>query len=194
MVSAFTIFFSNKHLTPKGVYLHETMMALAEILKIKRNEKGEVTAEALKAGAKIVLPNNPLSEDIKKIIDGNRDKEYAHYIAHYYYEECHELYQVSADNYDFVSTTMPLWGLIGTVLGLIAMFDTLGADVTVEALSPQLALSLKTTLYGAVYATLYRIPGVRFEQRMKSLESDYDLLLKSLDVIMISKPVIEVAE
>jgi biopolymer transport protein ExbB/TolQ len=56
--------------------------------------------------------------------------------------ECHELYDSSGSHLEFVSGAMPLFGLIGTILGLIAMFDSLGSNVSVESLSPQLALAL----------------------------------------------------
>lgn len=193
-ISAFTIFFSNKHLVQRAAWMHDTLLALSDILKIQRNKKGEVVAEPLAKGTKITLPDNPLVHDLSRIIATESNTEYAHYIAHTYFEDCQELYEQSADNFDFVSQTMPLFGLIGTVLGLIAMFDTLGADIRVEALSPQLALALKTTLYGAIFSSLYRIIAARFEQRLKVLEHDYDAFIKAVDVLVQAKPEIEVAQ
>lgn len=187
-----TIFFSNKHLVQKAVYLQDTMVALTQILNLRRNSKGEVVADPLSENAKITLPDNPLTQDLKRIFESGRNKEYANYVAHSYYDECQELYEVAGDNYDFVSQTMPLFGLIGTVLGLISMFDTLGSDIRVEALSPQLALALKTTLYGAIFASFYRILAVRFELRLKALDNDFENLVKAIDVIAAGKPVIEV--
>src|SRR5205814_10022128 len=109
------------------------------------------------------------------------------YIAHSYYVECHELYDHSGTHLDFVSGAMPLFGLMGTVLGLISMFDSLGSVATVEALSPQLALALKTTLYGAMYSTAYRIAATRFDQRLKGLGYDYDTLCRALQVLIENK-------
>jgi hypothetical protein len=37
---------------------------------------------------------------------------------------------------------MPPFGLIGTVIGLIGMFDRLGSNTSVENLAPELAISL----------------------------------------------------
>ena len=89
---------------------------------------------------------------------------------------------------------MPLFGLIGTIVGLIAMFDSLGGNVTVEAVSPQLALALKTTLYGAIFSSLYKIIGSRFEQRQKFLEYDFDAFTRFLEVLITHKNTIEVAK
>jgi len=190
--SVFTIFFSNKHLVTRAAYMQDTMVSLNQVLNIRRNSKGEIVDDALPEDAKILLPDNPLTQDLKNLIEGNRDLEYANFVAHSYYEECKELYEFCADNYDFVSQTMPLFGLIGTVLGLISMFDTLGADITVEALSPQLALALKTTLYGAIFASIYRILAVRFDQRLKSLENDYEGFSRALEVLVSTRPKMEI--
>jgi biopolymer transport protein ExbB/TolQ len=88
---------------------------------------------------------------------------------------------------------MPLFGLMGTVLGLIAMFDSLGSSATVEAIAPQLALALKCTLYGALFSSLYKISATRFEQRLKGLDYDFDTLCRALKVIFDNQAHVEVA-
>ena len=103
-----------------------------------------------------------------------------------------QLYESSNSNFDFVSGTMPLFGFIGTIIGLLAMFVSLGSDVTVESLSPQLALALKTTLYGAIFSSFYKIIGTRFERRMVDLDYDYDILVRALQVVIENKNTIDV--
>jgi flagellar motor component MotA len=191
-VSAFTLFFSSKHLVARAAYMQDTLSALDSVLKIRRSQAKDFVGQPIQINAVITLPNNPLSEDIQRLLENGKDEEYAEYLAHSYYVGCHELYEFSNDNFDFVSNVMPLFGLIGTIVGLISMFDTLGADVTVEALSPQLALALKTTLYGAIFSSVYRIIGVRFGQRLTSLDYDYDAFLRALKTLIKNKAVIEV--
>ena len=113
-------------------------------------------------------------------------------MAHSYFVECSELYDHSGAQLDFVAGAMPLFGLMGTVLGLISMFDSLGSVVTVEAIAPQLALALKCTLYGVLYSAGYKINATRFEQRLKALDYDYDTLCRALKVIFDNDAVIEV--
>ena len=72
------------------------------------------------------------------------------------------------------------------------MFDSLGSVVTVEALSPQFALALKTTLYGAVFATAYKLLATRFEQRQKALDYDFETLCRGLEVVLDNELVVEV--
>lgn len=191
--STFVIFFSSKHLNSRATSMQETIVALKNILNIKRGRDGSIAVGPISSNVSIVLPDNSLSRDIQEIVSVGKSFDYAEFVAHSYYVECHELYESSHSNFDFVSATMPLFGLIGTIIGLIAMFDSLGSDVTVESLSPQLALALKTTLYGAIFSSLYKIIGTRFERRMVDLDYDYDSLCRALQVIIENKNTIEVA-
>jgi biopolymer transport protein ExbB/TolQ len=190
--STFIIFFSSKHLNTRASSMQETIVALKNILNIKRGRDGSIAVGPLDANVKIELPDNSLSRDIQELVSTGKTFDYAEFVAHSYYVECHELYESSSANFDFVSATMPLFGLIGTIIGLIAMFDSLGSDVTVESLSPQLALALKTTLYGAIFSSFYKIIGTRFERRMVDLDYDYDTFCRALQVIVENKNKIEI--
>ena len=192
LFSTFVIFFSSKHLNTRASSMQETLVALQNLLNIKRGRDGNIAVGPIDSNVPIELPDNSLSRDIQEIVSTGKSFDYAEFVAHSYYVECHELYESSSSNYDFVSGTMPLFGLIGTIIGLIAMFDSLGSDVTVESLSPQLALALKTTLYGAIFSSFYRIIGTRFERRMVDLDYDYDTFCRALQVIVENKNTIEV--
>ena len=191
-LSTFIIFFSSKHLNNRATSMQETVVALKNILNIKRGRDGSVAVGPVDNNVSIELPDNPLSRDIQELVASQKNFEYAEYVAHSYYQDCHELYESSNSNFDFVSATMPLFGLIGTIIGLIAMFDSLGSDVTVESLSPQLALALKTTLYGAIFSSFYKIIGTRFERRMVDLDYDYDAFCRALQVIVENRNRVEI--
>lgn len=192
LFSSFTIFISTKHLNTRASHMQETLVALQNVLNIKRGRDGLIAVGPVKRKSVIELPDNYLSRDIQEVVAAGKSFDYAEFVAHSYYVECHELYESSNSNFDFVSGAMPLFGLIGTIVGLIAMFDSLGADVTVESLSPQLALALKTTLYGAVFSSLYRIIGTRFERRMVDLDYDYETFCRALQVIIENENTVEV--
>ena len=190
--STFIIFFSSKHLTIRATSIQETITALKTLLNIKRARDGSIAVGLVESNVSIQLPDNSLSRDIQELVSSGKNIDYAEFVAHSYYAECHELYESSNSNFDFVSATMPLFGLIGTIIGLLAMFDSLGSDVSVESLSPQLALALKTTLYGAIFSSFYKIIGTRFERRMVDLDYDYDILCRALQVVIENKNTIEV--
>ncbi|MCC6811899.1 MAG: MotA/TolQ/ExbB proton channel family protein [Deltaproteobacteria bacterium] len=194
LLSAVTVFFSSKHITAKATMLQETLVALEDGLALRRDRAGELKTGPMEKGMRIELPDNALVRDLVAVQEKQKDYEYAEYVAYSYYVECQELYDHSAAHLDFVAGTMPLLGLMGTVLGLISMFDSLGSVVTVEQLSPQLALALKCTLYGALYSSLYKISATRFEQRLKSLDYDFDTVCRALKVIFDNKAAIEVKQ
>lgn len=192
VLSAVTVFFSSKHLTPKAAQLQETLAALEDILTLRRDSAGELKTAPLEKGMRIRLPDNALVRDLVAVQDRRKSYQYAEYVAYSYYVECHELYDHSGAHLDFVAGAMPLFGLMGTVLGLIGMFDSLGSVVTVEALAPQLGLALKCTLYGALYSSGYKISATRFEQRLRGLSYDYDTFCRALAVIFENGALIEV--
>jgi biopolymer transport protein ExbB/TolQ len=192
LLSTMTMFFSSRHLTPKAAQLQETLAALEETLTLRRNREGEVRVGPVESGMKVKLPDNAFVRDLATVQERKKSYDYAEYIVHSYYVECQELYDHAGAHLDFVSGSMPLFGLMGTVLGLISMFDSLGRVATVEAIAPQLALALKCTLYGALLSSLYKIAATRFEQRLKGLDYDFDTLCRALKVIFDNQAVIEV--
>lgn len=191
-LTSFTIFFSSKHVIPAAAYLQDTLVPLRNILMIRRDGEGNVKAGPLVEGMTVKLPDNPLVRDIQTLLEKNPDLDYAEYIAHEYYVQCHEVYDHSSSHLEFVATAMPMFGLIATIIGLIGMFEGLGAEVTVEFLSPQLALALKCTLYGVLLAVLYKIIASRFDQRLKALDYDFETFCRALKVLIDNKAVIEV--
>jgi biopolymer transport protein ExbB/TolQ len=192
LISSITIFFSSRHLIRNATYLQDTLAELRKFLYLKKDESGWIKVGPIEPGAKAKLPDNPLVRDIQVCLKREKGREYTEYVAHEYYVDCRELYDHFHSHLNFVAGAMPLFGLIGTIVGLIGMFDSLGANVSIEVLSPQLALALKTTLYGAVFASLYTIIASRFDQRIRALEYDYEILCRALDVMVENKAVIEV--
>src|SRR5215510_8347302 len=192
LISLLTVLFSTRHLTPKAAQLQETLAALEDALTLRRNRAGELKTRPLEKGMRVRLPDNALVRDLAAVQEQGKSYEYAEYVAHSYYVECSELYDHSGAHLDFVAGAMPLFGLMGTVLGLMALFDSLGSVVTVEALAPQLAMALKTTLYGALYASVYKIMASRFEQRLKALDYDFETFCRALQVLIDNRVAVEV--
>jgi biopolymer transport protein ExbB/TolQ len=192
LLATITMFFSSRHLTPKAAQLQETLASIEETLTLRRDREGELRVGPMEKGMKVRLPDNALARDLVTVQERKKSYEYAEFIVHSYYVECQELYDHAGAHLDFVSGSMPLFGLMGTVLGLISMFDSLGSVATVEAIAPQLALALKCTLYGALLSSLYKIAATRFENRLKGLDYDFDTLCRALHVIFENQAIIEV--
>jgi biopolymer transport protein ExbB/TolQ len=192
VLSSLTIFFSSRHLIRNATHLQETTAALRKALHMRKDESGWIKAGPIEPGTHVKLPDNPLARDLQAVLRREKGKEYAEYVGHQYYVDCREMYDHFHSHLEFTAGVMPLIGLVGTVVGLIGMFDALGSNTSVESLAPQLAISLKCTLYGAILATVYMIVASRYDQRIKSLEYDYDILLHSLEVLVENEAVIEV--
>jgi biopolymer transport protein ExbB/TolQ len=190
--SSLTVFFSGRHRIEKAVHLQDTVAALRRFLYMKRDEQGYIKVGPIEPGTKVKLPDNPLVREIQAVLKRKKGKEYAEYVAHDYYVDCRELYDHFHAHLDFVANVMPLFGLIGTVIGLIGMFDRLGSNTSVESLAPELAISLQCTLWGAILASAYLSAASRFDQRIKALEYDYDILVHSLDVLVENAADVEV--
>ena len=190
--ASLTVFFSSKHLIKNATYISETVVTLRKSLHMRRDEEGNIKVGPIEAGTRIKLPDNPLVREIQAVLKRKKGKEYTEYVAHQYYVDCRELYDHFHAHLDFVANVMPLFGLIGTVIGLIGMFDRLGSNTSIENLSPQLAISLQCTLWGAIFASIYLTLASRFDQRIKALEYDYDILVHSLDVLVENGGEIEV--
>jgi biopolymer transport protein ExbB/TolQ len=186
------VFFSRKHLIKNAIYVSQTVTALRKSLHMRKDEQGFIKVGPIEPGTKLKLPDNPLVREIQAVLKRKKGKEYAEYVAHQFYVDCRELYDHFHAHLEFVANVMPLFGLIGTVIGLIGMFDRLGSNTSVENLSPQLAISLQCTLWGAILASVYMTIASRFDQRIKALEYDYDILVHSLDVLVENGADIEV--
>jgi biopolymer transport protein ExbB/TolQ len=187
-----TVFFSGRHVLKNATYVQETVTALRKFLAMKRDETGWIKVGPIEPGTKVKLPDNPLVREIQAVLKRKKGKEYAEYVAHQYYVDCRELYDHLHAHLEFVAGVMPLFGLIGTVIGLIGMFDRLGSNTSVENLAPELAISLQSTLFGAILASAYMSAASRFDQRIKALEYDYDILVHSLEVLVQNAAEIEV--
>jgi biopolymer transport protein ExbB/TolQ len=182
--SSLAVFFSSKHLIKNAVYISDTVVALRKQLYMRRDDAGNIKVGPIEPGTKIKLPDNPLVRELQVVLKRKKGKEYGEYVAHQYYVDCRELYDHFHAHLDFVANVMPLFGLIGTVIGLIGMFDRLGSNTSIENLSPQLAISLQCTLWGAIFASMYMTIASRFDQRIRALEYDFDILLHSFDVLV----------
>lgn len=190
--SSLTVFLSSRHVVENAVHLSNTVAAMRKALYMKRDDQGNIKAGPIDEGAPIKLPDNPLVRELQSVLRHKKGQEYTEYVAHHYYVDCRERYDHFHAHLEFVANVMPLFGLIGTVIGLIGMFDRLGSNTSVENLAPELAISLQCTLFGAILASVYLSAASRFEQRIKALEYDYEILVHGLDVLVRHNAHIEV--
>ena len=78
--------------------------------------------------------------------------------------------------------TAPAFGMIGTLIGLIVMLDTMGSDPC--ALGAGLAVALNTTLYGVLLARLIFVPAAnKLQQRQEILRFRHELVVEGMALL-----------
>ncbi|MDD9907325.1 MAG: MotA/TolQ/ExbB proton channel family protein, partial [Rhodospirillaceae bacterium] len=78
--------------------------------------------------------------------------------------------------------TAPAFGMIGTLIGLIVMLDTMGSDP--GALGAGLAVALNTTLYGVLLARLIFVPAAnKLQQRQEILRFRHDSVVEGMALL-----------
>jgi chemotaxis protein MotA len=94
-------------------------------------------------------------DEIKEILD-NRIQQY------------HEQEYSAAGIYRTMATLSPAFGIIGTLIGLIAMMQGMGDDIA--SIGPAMATALTTTLYGALFANMLFMPiAIKVEKRIDEI-------------------------
>jgi len=78
--------------------------------------------------------------------------------------------------------TAPAFGMVGTLVGLIIMLDTMGSDPS--SLGPALAVALCTTLYGVLMARLMFLPAAqKLQQRQEIMRFRNELMAEGLALL-----------
>ena len=89
---------------------------------------------------------------------------------------------VQANILKSMGSTAPAFGMIGTLVGLMVMLDTMGSDPS--QLGPGLAVALCTTLYGVLMARLVFIPAAnKVEQRQQIMRFRNHLLVEGFAML-----------
>ncbi|MBT4790281.1 MAG: hypothetical protein HON90_01810 [Halobacteriovoraceae bacterium] len=61
-------------------------------------------------------------------------------------------YEESVDRLEVLAKYPPAFGMMGTIIGLIAVLKEMGSDTGIESVGPNMAVALITTLYGIFIA------------------------------------------
>ena len=117
------------------------------------------------------LDNEFLKKSIQLVVDGT-DPELVRAILDTEIGVLEDRHSANKAVFDNLAEFAPSYGMIGTLVGLIAMLGNL-ADVS--SLGPNMAVALITTMYGSMMANMFGIPiakklAARSAQEVKSME------------------------
>lgn len=118
------------------------------------------------------LEDNFLRKGILLIVDGT-DPELVRNIMETEITFIEQRHKENQRFWERLAELAPAWGMIGTLIGLIAMLDSL-TDPTV--IGPKMAVALITTLYGTVLANFVAMP---IANKLK-VKSNEEILVKEV--------------
>jgi len=134
--------------------------ALVEIARTA-SAKGKVSLEKSLPG----IENNFLRQGVQMLVDGYSSAEIRE-IMDTSIQQMYEAESSSAGIYRTMAKLAPAFGIIGTLIGLISMMQSMGSDI--RGLGPAMAVALTTTLYGVTMANLLCLPiAIKVERRIE---------------------------
>lgn len=121
------------------------------------------------------VANDFLSRGIQLLVDGH-DPDVVRTLLNKDLQQGVERHDWGRKIFESLGDVAPAMGMIGTLIGLVAMLANMSDPKTI---GPAMAIALLTTLYGAMLATMFAIPvadklGLRSEEegRIKALIID----------------------
>ncbi len=130
---------------------------------------------ALEADAHAVRRSEPLTGfGIDLVVTGYSGKEVRETLANTI-EASFQRATVPADILRSMAGTAPAFGMIGTVVGLVIMLDSMASNP--ERLGPGMAVALITTLYGILFARLILLPTASKIQQREEIQRFRNYLL-----------------
>ena len=120
------------------------------------------------------LGDDFLKKGMQLVVDGT-DPELVRSILETEVENISARHTLGKSWWDTFSTMSPAFGMVGTLIGLIAMLQNLGGG-DAAAIGAGMSAALITTLYGSLGANLVAIPVVR----KLTLNSEKELIYKQI--------------
>lgn len=123
------------------------------------------------------LDNQFLKKSIQLVVDGT-DPELVRAILDTEIGVLEDRHSANKSVFDTLAEFGPSYGMIGTLIGLIAM---LGNLQDVSALGPGMAVALITTMYGSMLANMFAIPiGKKLAARSKQEVVAMELMVEGV--------------
>jgi chemotaxis protein MotA len=99
-----------------------------------------------------------LKEALELICDGGIDPEEVDRILLKRSISIHHRYEEDSENFKALSKFPPAFGLLGAVIGMISLMQSLGGADAFQKVGPALAVALVATMYGIAVANFFFLP------------------------------------
>ncbi len=112
------------------------------------------------------IPNEFTRKGLQMVVDGT-DPDVIRNTLNTQIDEMQSRHEQMQNTFELIGRVAPAFGLIGTIIGLIAMLGNIGGDPTSIGRGMQVALI--TTFYGAILANFIFIP---IANRLKEIDTE----------------------
>lgn len=147
----FKIFFDRMVRGKKANYRDtiQELMNLAEAYRTKPDKVRELVTAS---------PDPFLREAMGILLDGLFEEEHLEHILHTRVETLYTRYSADAKMFQSMGKFPPAMGLMGAVLGMIALLGSLGRPGAEASIGPAMSVALVATFYGIALANIVVIP------------------------------------
>lgn len=138
-----------KAIKPNSFKINEIIGKVIELANVARREGLLALEEAVSD-----IQDEFLQKGVMLIVDGT-DPELVKNILETELSSLQDRHASGKGYFDTLGSLMPAFGMIGTLIGLVAMLSNLSDP---SSIGPAMAVALLTTFYGSLFANLFWIP------------------------------------
>lgn len=151
IISLFKVFF-DRMLKGKKVNYKDTIKLLMELAEINRTEPQKLPDAVVK------INDYFLKEAMEMFLENAYEIEHLQELLHTRVNTMHLRHSADAKVFQSMGKFPPAMGLMGAVLGMIALLATIGKPGAEKTIGPSMSVALIATFYGIALANLIIIP------------------------------------
>jgi chemotaxis protein MotA len=124
------------------------------------------------------LPSDPFMEQGIRMVVDRVNRDHIHDVLNQEIYATQERHALGQETFRFIATAAPSFGMVGTLIGMVHLFTSLKDP---SGIGHGMALSLLSTLYGAVIAYLFALPiSGKLELRSREEAATKRLMLEGI--------------
>lgn len=166
-------------LTGQHFKASDTVKEILHIAEIYRNDSEQVRAQVN------TIKDDFLREAVTLVLDEIADEAEICKILHTRVDRLYERYLTDAKKFKSIGKFPPAMGLMGAVLGMIALLGSLGAPGAEKTVGPAMSVALVATFYGIALANLIVIPvGENLVERAEAIKVKNEIVVEGVRLLM----------
>lgn len=148
-----------------GVFRREDLPIVECIEAMRELAEQAMATGSYRLDAKVELVENHFLKDCLRMVVDNMNHERMRKVMENTILETRRAGIAEAAIFRSMARLAPAFGLVGTLIGLIVMLQSMGADTS--SLGPSMAVALTATFYGVILANLVFLPiAIKLERRV----------------------------